>query len=141
MADWSAAELFGASCAPLNAPAEVARPRLIVHRDTIAADELTELDGLVTTTQLRTARDLARRLDLVEAVVAVDRIAIKAGFAPNLLRYTALRYPRARGNAQLATVLAHADARSGSPPESRLRMVIVLAGLRRRRRSGWCRTR
>ena len=139
-AGWSAAELFGASCAPMNAPAEVLvtrsgrlRPRrgLIVHRDTVGSDELTELDGFAVTTPLRTAWDLARRLNLVEAVVAVDRLANLARFRPDRLRCTALRYPRARGNARLATVLAHADARSGSPPESRLRMTLVLAGLPR----------
>lgn len=140
VAGWSAAELYGASCAPLNAPAEVLvvrsgrlrpRPGLLVHRDTVGPDELTELDGLTVTTPLRTAWDLARRLELVEAVVAVDRIANTARFAPDLVRYTSLRYPRARGNAQVAAVLAHADARSGSPAESRLRMLIVLAGLPR----------
>ncbi len=137
-AGWSAAELHGAGCAPLHAPAEVLvvrsgrlrpRPDLLVHRDTVGAAELTELDGLAVTTPRRTAWDLARRLDLTDAVVAVDRIANVARIDPALMLHVAAAYPQARGNSSVAEVAAHADARSGSPAESRLRMLLVLAGL------------
>ena len=54
------------------------------------------------TTPLRTAYDLARREDLAEAVVAVDAVdalANRGRFAPDLLLHFAAHYPRARGNA------------------------------------------
>lgn len=138
---YSAAELLGASCGPADAPAEVtlrhgrqrAHPRLLVHRDLIAPGELARVDALDVTGPLRTAYDLARRLDLVEAVVAVDRLANRYRFSPDLLINFAVHYPRARGNRRIADVLAHADRYSGSPMESRLRMLLVGAGLPRPR--------
>jgi hypothetical protein len=114
-AGWSAAELHGAGCALLHAPAEVLvvrsgrlrqRPDLLVHRDTVGAAELTEVDGLAVTTPLRTAWDLARRLDLTDAVVAVDRIANVARIDPALMLHVAAAYPRARGNSSVAEVAA-----------------------------------
>jgi very-short-patch-repair endonuclease len=134
---YSAAELLGASCAPLGAPAEVtllhgrqrAHPGLLVHRDRVAAGELRQLGDVWVTDPVRTAYDLARRGDLVAAVVAVDRLANAHRFAPDLLLHFAVNYPRARGNARIPDVLAHANPYAGSPMESRLRMLLVGAGL------------
>ncbi|WP_219413714.1 hypothetical protein [Pseudonocardia nigra] len=136
---YSAAELLGASCAPPGAPAEVtllhgrrrAHPGLLVHRDRVAAGELWQVGEVRLTGPARTAYDLARRCDLVEAVVAVDALANGHRFAPDLLLNFAVHYPRARGNAQVADVLAHANPYAGSPMESRLRMLLVGAGLPR----------
>ena len=136
---YSAAELLGASCAPLGAPAEVtllhgrqrAHPGLLVHRDRLAPGELRQVGAVQVTGPVRTAYDLARRGDLVEAVVAVDRLANKHRFAPDLLLNFAVHYPRARGNTRVADVLAHANPYAGSPMESRLRMLLVGAGLPR----------
>jgi hypothetical protein len=83
---------------------------------------------------LRTAYDLACRLgpvDLVEAVVAVDASARVGGFAPSRLVQFAERYPRTRGRRTLPVIVGLADARAGSPMETRLRMVLVLRGLPR----------
>jgi very-short-patch-repair endonuclease len=55
----------------------------------------------------------------------------RGGFGPDRLLHFAAHYPRARGVARLAEALACADARAGSPMESRLRMLLVLAGLPR----------
>jgi very-short-patch-repair endonuclease len=104
---------------------------LLVHRDRIAPGEIVEVDGLRLTSPLRTAYDLARRPDLVEAVVAVDALARVCGFAPDLLLNFAVHYRGSRGNGRVADVLSHADRRSGSPMETRLRLVLVLAGLPR----------
>ncbi|TQM10863.1 DUF559 domain-containing protein [Pseudonocardia kunmingensis] len=136
---YSAAELLGASCAPFGAPAEVTllhgrrrgHPGLLVHRDQVAEGELWQVGEVRLTSPLRTAYDLARRLDLVEAVVAVDRLANVHRFAPDLLLNFAVHYPRARGNTRIAQVLAHANPYSGSPMESRLRLLLVRAGLPR----------
>jgi very-short-patch-repair endonuclease len=134
---YSAAELLGASCAPYGAPAEVtllhgrqrAHPGLLVHRDHVAAGELWQAGDVRLTSPVRTAFDLARRLDLVEGVVAVDRLANEHRFTPDLLLHFAAHYPRARGGTQVAEVLAYANRYSCSPMESRLRLLLVRAGL------------
>ncbi|WP_433291791.1 DUF559 domain-containing protein [Pseudonocardia sp. CA-142604] len=135
---WSAAELLGASCGPEGAPAEIVvasggcggRPGLRVRRDQLSPDEITVLaDGVVVTTPLRTAYDLARRSPLVDAVVAVDALANVHGFAPADLVPFGNRHLGARGSAQLPTVVAMADPRAESPMETRIRFAIRAAGL------------
>ncbi|WP_214368157.1 hypothetical protein [Pseudonocardia sp. H11422] len=81
------------------------------------------------TSALRTAWDLARRLDVVEAVVAVDALARRGGFAPADLLVRRAEEPGARGCRRLDGVTALADARAESPMETRLRLLLVLAGL------------
>lgn len=135
---YSAAELLGASCGPLDAPAEVnvtgagprSRPGVRVRREGLHPGEITEVDGVRVTSRLRTAFDMARWLPLTEGVVAVDALA-RGEFHPDLLLNFAARYPGLRGVRRVTGVLAHADARSGSPPETRLRLILVRGGLPR----------
>ncbi|MGH3585259.1 MAG: hypothetical protein ACRDQ0_02955 [Pseudonocardia sp.] len=116
LSGYSAAELLGASCGARDAPAEVTVPPrgqrspagLRVHRTDLAPGEIQELDGVLVTTPLRTAYDLARRGDLVERVVAVDRLANVHRFAPDLLLHFVNRYHGARGTP--------ASPRSSHPP-------------------------
>jgi hypothetical protein len=137
LSGYSAAELLDASCGPWDAPAEVTVPNrgqrshtgLIVHRAQLAPGEIKEVRGLRVTSPVRTAYDLARRGDLVERVVAVDRLANVHRFSPDLLLNFTARNRRARGNDLVPYVLAYADRRAGSPMETRLRMLIVQAGL------------
>lgn len=137
LSGYSAAEILGASCGPWDAPAEVTVPHrgqrspdgLIVHRARLSPCEITEVQGLKVTSPARTAYDLARRGDLVERVVAVDRLANVHRFDPDLLLDFVARHRGARGNDLVSCVLAHADRRAGSPMETRLRMLIVQAGL------------
>jgi very-short-patch-repair endonuclease len=139
LAGYSAAEVLGASCGPREAPAEVTVPHrgqrpvpgLLVHRTQLAPGEIWDVDGLRVTSPVRTAYDLARRGDLVERVVAVDRLANVHRFNPDLLLNFTVHYPRLRGNESVPDVLAHADRRAGSPTETRLRMLVVQAGLPR----------
>jgi very-short-patch-repair endonuclease len=135
---YAAAELLGAACAWPDAPAEVtvdgrfrAHVGLVVHQDVLAPDEISSCAGVRVTTGIRTAFDLARRLELVDAVVAVDRLANRCRFDPGLLLHVLVRYPGLRGNAGIPDVLAYADRRSGSVPESRLRMLLTTSGLPR----------
>jgi len=137
LAGYSAAELLSASCGPRDAPAEVvvwpgsqrAHPGLLVRREPIDAADVVEIGGIRLTSPRRTAFDLARRGPLVERVVAVDALANAHGFDPDVLRELAEVHVGARGSRDLATVLGHADRRAGSPMETRLRMLIVTAGL------------
>jgi very-short-patch-repair endonuclease len=137
LSGYSAAEVLGASCGPRDAPPEVTVPHrgqrgragLVVHRARLLPGEIEEVDGLRVTSPVRTAYDLARRCDLVERVVAVDRLANVHRFNPDLLLHFTARNRRARGNELVPYVLAYADRRAGSPMETRLRMLIVQAGL------------
>jgi hypothetical protein len=81
LAGYSAAELLGARIAPRDADAEVVVSHevrecrgLRVHRDRLADDEVETVAGLVVTSTLRTAYDLARWSTLVEGVVAADAL-------------------------------------------------------------------
>lgn len=153
---YSAAELLRASCAPRDEPAHVAvvgvHPcaGLVIHRDAVRPDEIVGAPaGAPVTSYTRTAYDLARwARDLVEAVVAVDRLSNKGRFHPEEVLRLAERYPRARGRRRLPEVVRLADRRSGSPMETRLRLVLVLRGMprpevqwvvqdERRRRAVW----
>lgn len=139
LSGWSAAEILGASCGSWDAPAEVtvpgrdqrAHPGLAVRRDRLHPGEITLVDDVRTTTPLRTAFDLGRLDDLVDAVVGVDALAHRYRFTPDLLLNFAARHRRARGVRRLPEVLTHADRKAMSPMETRLRMLLVLAGLPR----------
>ena len=135
----SATELLGADCAPFDAPADLvvpdgglrSRPGVFVRRDRLHPGEITTVGDVRTTTPMRTAFDLGCRSGLVEGVVAVDALARVHRFPPDLLLNFAVRYPRARGVYRFPDVLALSDRKAGSPPESRLRLLLVLAGLPR----------
>jgi hypothetical protein len=156
LSGYSAADRLGAECHPPQAPAELtvrrgnlrSRAGLLVHRDRLRHDEYEVDAGVPVTTALRSAYDLARWLPLVEAVVAVDALARRGRFSTSAVLEVAGRYPGARGRAQLPRVVGLADARAGSPMETRLRLVLVLRGLpvpeaqypvqdERRRRAVW----
>lgn len=138
LAGYSAAELLGASCGRPEAPAEVVvwegrqrtHPGLMVSHRSVEP-ELTVVGGILVTSPLRTAFDLARQGTLVERVVAVDALANAHDFAPDLLLCFGAKYQGARGNLDLAEVLTLADRRAASPMETRLRLVLVLGGLPR----------
>lgn len=139
LAGYSAAAVLGADCAPPGAAAEVLvaghvrrHPGLAVRRGTVPdfADRRTA-GGCRVTSPLRTAWDLGRRPDLVEAVVAVDALAGLGRFAPSALLDRRASAPGARGCRRLDRVVDLADPRAESPMETRLRLVLVLAGLPR----------
>jgi hypothetical protein len=134
LAGRSAAWALGADAAPPGAPAEVlvphryrSHPGLIVHEG--RTDEVVRVGGLRVTSALRTAWDLARRLPRVEAVVALDALARVGGFDPADLLARREARPGARGCRSLDDVVRFADPRAESPPETRLRLLLVDAGL------------
>ena len=95
--------------------------------------DVMEVHGVPVTTPVRTAFDLARRKDVLEAVVAIDAMLNRGGCGlDDLAGYTASH----RGWRYVRTVddaLRHAEPLSQSPMESRQRMRLVLAGLPRPR--------
>jgi hypothetical protein len=90
--------------------------------------DVTVVDGITLTSQVRTCFDLMRTRYLVEAVVVADAFLHHGGVDPlSLAVYCEerVRWPGVR-RARLAVALASAFARS--PGESRLRLVLVLSG-------------
>ncbi|HEY2099487.1 MAG TPA: DUF559 domain-containing protein [Pseudonocardia sp.] len=150
LAGYAAAAVLGVDCAPDDTPAEVLlatnsrpHPGLLIHRGTATGADLTvvgdtEVGDLRVTSPLRTAWDLARRLPLVEAVVVVDALAGcvagsagGGGFAPAELLARRAAEPGARGSRRLVEAVALADPHAESPPETRLRVALIRAGLPR----------
>lgn len=90
--------------------------------------DVVEVDGIPTTSQVRTCFDLMRQRYLVEAVAVADMFAWRCGLPlPLLHAYCAdrRRWPGVR-EARVAADLAVPNARS--PGETRLRLTLVLAG-------------
>ncbi|BEP12119.1 DUF559 domain-containing protein [Acidothermaceae bacterium B102] len=133
----AAAWLHGVDLAPLKPePVDVIadqswrpgyRKVLRPHRAPLPAGDVMTVKGILCTTPLRTAYDLARGPDLREAVVAVDALLHKGLITlDDLAQFAAGRsWP---DGARLGRVLELADAGAESPQESRLRLVLVLDG-------------
>jgi hypothetical protein len=106
------------------------RAGIRIRRAALPPQDVTEVDGIPVTTRLRTAFDLARLEPLVEAVCCLDAF-LHAGLpATDLAAYTG-SHPGWRGVRRAAAALRYADGAAESPMESRLRMLLVLAGLPR----------
>lgn len=137
---WSACVVLGLDVAPGSRPTEIAVPgrRLrpvpgtVARRQTIPLDHWRRVDGLMVTTPLRTAFDLAARTErsgLVDAVVAADALLRLDSLTGQDLAAFALLHPGARGVLRVAEVADLTDPRSESPPETRARLRIAFAGL------------
>lgn len=123
---------------PGNQPCGVLRRRLVLRgtpdllRPPTGISELdqdvVEIDGLRATSLVRTCFDLMRQRHLVEAVAVADAFAYRGGLSLPLLGMYCQdrrRWPFVRPT-RTAVELAVDGARS--PGESRLRMMVVLAG-------------
>jgi very-short-patch-repair endonuclease len=107
------------------------RPGVSIRRAMLPAADLTSVQGIQVTTPIRTAFDLARLEPLVEAVVCLDAL-LHAGLAePASLGVYVQEHPRWRGVRRAAEALRYADGAAESPMETRLRMLLLLAGLPR----------
>jgi len=107
------------------------RAAVRLRRSRLSASDVALCRGLPTTSPMRTAFDLARHLPLVEAVAAVDAtLRHQLVDLDGLARYVS-EHVRAQGSGQARRVVELADPRAESPMESRLRVVLVLAGLPR----------
>lgn len=136
---WTAAWLLGLD-ASFREPIEVTIPRRFgiarragasVRRSDLPPSDVVERRGLPTTSALRTVIDLGGRDPLTEGVVAAD-MALHARLVSvaDLQAHVDI-HPRGKGVARLRRVLDLIDPESESPMETRLRMLLVLAGLPR----------
>lgn len=133
----AAAHIHGAACAPRDAIVDlvVGRRRLAprdgvrLRQDVLADDEVVPFEGVTVTSPWRTMFDLACTLDHDEAVVAVDALAHLYRLDPGrLLAYPAAR-ANPRGGRRVPAVVADADARAESRPETLARLLLRRAGL------------
>jgi hypothetical protein len=102
-----------------------------VRRAVLAQEEIVTRRGLSTTSPLRTVVDLAGRNPLTEGVVAADMFLHSRLVSLAELRRYVDTHPGARGIARLRCVVDLAEPKTESPMETRLRMLLVLAGLPR----------
>jgi very-short-patch-repair endonuclease len=135
----TAAWLHGLDVAPCK-PIEVTIPKAFgmsrlagaaVRRASLKADEIVQRRSVPTTSALRTVVDLGGRTPLTEAVVAAD-LALHARLVTlTQLRSCVAAHARAKGIARLRRVLDFVETKAESAMETRLRMLLVLAGLPR----------
>ena len=100
-----------------------------LHRAQLDSDEIVIRRGLPVTTVPRTLADTAKRQPLVEAVVVADA-ALHCGLTDlvDMKEYVAARSGR-KGIAIVRRVVDLAEPAAESPMETRLRLLLVLAGL------------
>jgi hypothetical protein len=135
---YSAAFLWGLDLLPKNAAVSVTvpvgvrlrpHPRRRVFRTGLVAGDVTEVTGLPVTTLLRTAYDLGRQVSRREAIVALDAMCGRRLVRlADLAAYTD-RHDGGLGAGRLRERLDLVDALAESPMETRLRLLLVDAGL------------
>jgi hypothetical protein len=123
-----------APCAPIEVtiPDPIGTRRragVLVGRTALPIEEIVFRRGLPITSPLRTVADLGGRDTLTEGVVAADTF-LHAGLVSveNLRRYVT-EHPGVKGIARLRRVVELVEPRAESAMETRLRMLLVLAGL------------
>jgi len=136
VAGLSAAALHGTKWIDAALPAELVRigdavHGIVIHRDTLADDDVCVIDGMATTTPARTAFDVGRRGRLEVAVIRLDALANATGLKPDDVSALADRHRGARGIVQLRKVVDLMDGGAESPQETRTRLLLINAGFRR----------
>ncbi|MBO0745927.1 MAG: DUF559 domain-containing protein [Candidatus Dormibacteraeota bacterium] len=133
----TAARLLGMDLPPGRRPEVIVPPSAVVSTRAQAGVRRVHLDpddvvwraGLPLTSPLRTCFDLAGRLPIVEGVVALD-LALHDGLVPeDALRGYITGHAGTQGVVRARRAIELADARSESPMETRLRLLLVRNGL------------
>lgn len=106
---------------------------LIVRSTRLADSDVQRPGGLRCTTPHRACWDIARGMfghDLIESVVFLDAMLRTGTVDPGVAyRQFTAELPRPRGSTRARQAYLLADGRAESPPESRLRVSLVLAGI------------
>jgi len=134
----SAAAWHGAPFAGIHDPVTVICPPdgewkgprgVRVHRSRTALDVMTDPDDVPVTTPLRTAWDTAALEPLGTAVAALDAMTSTGAVRAEELAAMTLAAAGRWGVAKVRRAFDLVDPRSESPPESRVRVALVMAGL------------
>jgi very-short-patch-repair endonuclease len=135
LAGLSAAAVLGTKWLDAAAPAEVARadrhgqPGIVVRSHQLADDEVRTVWGMRVTTAARTAFDIGCGLPVAKAVPILDALLNATRIKPADVIAVADRHPRTRGIRRLRAALELADGGAESPQETRVRLLLVGAGL------------
>lgn len=138
---FTAAWLHGLDVAPCS-PIEVtvsenagvsARRGMAVRRSALREGDVVVLRGMPATSMARTLAELCARLSLAEAVVIADAALHQGRLRLEHLQSWVKSNRKHHGIANLRRVITLAEPAAESPMESRLRMLLVLAGLPRPR--------
>ena len=108
-----------------------ARAGMVVRRASLANQDVVERCGMRVTSAVRTLADVSRRLPLVDAVVALDMALHREVVDLGQLHAYMTTHARRKGVAQLRQVIELAEPASESAMETRLRLLLVQAGLPR----------
>ena len=131
----SAAAVLGTKWLDAAAPAEIVRADrhgqrgMVVHSYQLTDDEVQACRGMRVTTAARTAFDIGRDLPVVRAVPILDALLNATGIKPADVVASTDRHPGARGVRRLRAALELADGGAESPQETRVRLLLVGAGL------------
>jgi hypothetical protein len=129
--------MHGTQWLPDGAPAELAHanqpapPGILIHRGTIAADEICSRQSIDCTTPARTAYDIGRRVPGDTAIIRIDALLNATRCTAKEVERIADRYPGARHICRLRAALDLADGGAESPKETELRLLLVRDGLPR----------
>ncbi len=107
------------------------RRGVLVHRAAVRPDEIVRPGSVARTTANRTAWDVAAWCPPEGATAIIDRMLALGLVTHDDLDRTASRHRGERGSRRAAETFALADAGAQSPPESHVRVRLVLAGLPR----------
>ncbi|HZD98870.1 MAG TPA: hypothetical protein VE132_12025, partial [Micromonosporaceae bacterium] len=132
----SAAQIWGVDLADPDSIVEALSsrrirpmPGLVVRTAHIALDEVTLHRGIRLTTPLHTAWEIARALPATAAIGWIDALARCRRLSRRELRAHTGRHVGEPGSSHAGHTMAHSDPRAESPPESRLRIEMMRAGL------------
>lgn len=131
----SAAAMFGTRWLDSQQPAEILRANrrspagMIVRSWAVYPDELCVVDGITLTTPARTAFDIGRTQPAPQAIPVVDALLNATGIKPVDVVAVADAHPGIPGVARCRQILELVDGGAESPQESRLRLLLVRAGL------------
>ena len=135
LAGQSAAAVLGTKWLDAAAPAEVARadrhgqPGILVRSYQLAGDEVHMFRGMRVTTAARTAFDIGTASPASKAVSILDALLNATGIEPADVAALAARHAGTRGIRRLRAALELVDGGAESPQETRVRLLLVGAGL------------
>lgn len=135
LSGYSAAAALGSKWLPDDAPAELARvrypspPGIRIHSGALAPDEVVAIGDMNCTSVARTCYDIGRRQTLDTGIIRIDALLNTTRGEVGDVLAIAARYPGARRIRRLRKALQLVDAGAESPQETRLRLLLVRAGL------------
>lgn len=131
----SAAAVYGTKWLDPAVPAELNRanrhapPGIVVHSYELSAPEVRVVDGMRLTTPERTVFDIGRTLPRDRAIPILDAVVNATNAKTDDVLALADGKPGVRGVRRLRSTLALVDGGAESPPESRLRLLLIRSGL------------